>query len=261
MKTNARNDLAIPRQVAATPHRPPVGVVPQGWGPDGLSKFWDAARSNQFGTFVNKRPIYDRLVAIDGAFVEVSKRWTNPQSELAAMLFLRCHSAFRTAAGHAAAGQAVESYVVDRAMLEFAAYALHIFRNPSLGLVWLNRHQDEASMKAAKQAFVHREVKATVASVNQHAAKRFEELYQRTIDFGGHPNERSVTGNMSMVEESDRRVMLAILLHGDGPALDMALKTTAQCGVCSLEILQGAFHALFELLGVNAAILELRKGL
>jgi hypothetical protein len=36
---------------------------------------------------------------------------------------------------------------------------------------------------------------ATVTAVNQHAAKRFEELYQRTIDFGGHPNERSVTGN------------------------------------------------------------------
>jgi hypothetical protein len=246
--------------VAAT-SRTPAGVVPPGWGSDELSKFWDAARSNQFGTFVKKRSIYDRLVAIDGAFVEVSKRWTNPQSELAAMLLLRCHSAFRTAAGHAAAGQAVESYVVDRAMLEFAAYALHIFRNPSLGMVWLNRHQDEASIKAAKQTFMHSEIKATVATVNQHAAKRFEELYQRTIDFGGHPNERSVTGNMSMIEESDRRVMLSIFLHGDGPALDMALKTTAQCGVCSMEILQGVFHAPFELLGINAAVLELRKGL
>jgi hypothetical protein len=57
--------------VAASSRTPPAGIVPPGWGSDGLSKFWDAARSNQFGTFVNKRPIYDRLVAIDGAFVEV----------------------------------------------------------------------------------------------------------------------------------------------------------------------------------------------
>jgi hypothetical protein len=239
----------------------PLTNVPPGWGTDELSKFWDAARSNQFGTFVRKRPIYERLVAIDRAFVEVSKRWTNPQSELAAMLFLRCHSAYRTAAGHAAAGQAVESYVMDRAMLEFAAYALHIFRKPDLGIVWLNRHQDEASSEAARNAFSHRKVHAAVTATNRHAGERFETLYQRAIDLGGHPNERSVTGSMSMVEEPDRRVMLAIFLHGDGPALDMALKTTAQCGVCSLEILQRIFNALFELLGVNAAILELRKGL
>jgi hypothetical protein len=234
--------------------------APPGWGSDSLSAFWEAARSNQFGTFVKKRP-NNRLVAIDNAFVEVSKRWTNPQSELAAMLFLRCHSAFRAAAGHAAAGQAVECYVMNRAALEFAAYALHIFRNPDFGMVWLNRHQDEASMRAARTAFSHREVQTTVAAVNQHAGERFEQLYQRTVDFGGHPNERSVTSNMSMIEEPDRRVMLAVFLHADGPALDMALKTTAQCGVCSLEILQGVFNALFEILGVNAAMLELRRGL
>ena len=66
---------------------------------------------------------------------------------------------------------------------------------------------------------------------------------------------------MQMVEETDRRVMLAVMQHGDGPALDIALKTTAQCGMCAMEILQGVFNARFELLGINAAMLELRKGL
>jgi hypothetical protein len=68
---------------------------------------------------------------------------------------------------------------------------------------------------------------------------------------------------MTMVEESNRPMLImgAIFQHGDHPALDLVLKTTAQCGVCSLEILQGVFNALFELLGVNAAILELRKSL
>src|SRR5262245_19149747 len=98
------------------------------------------------------------------------------------MLFLRCHSAFRAAAGHAAAGQTVESYVMDRAMLEFAAYALHIFRDPALGMVWLDRHQSNANMEAARSAFSHRKVQATVGAVNRQAGERFEMLYQRTID-------------------------------------------------------------------------------
>lgn len=35
------------------------------------------------------------------------------------------------------AGQAAEAYVMHRSMLEYAAYALHINRNPELAQVWL----------------------------------------------------------------------------------------------------------------------------
>ena len=245
----------------AAPQPAPKGATPPGWGTDELSKFWDAARQNQFGTFANKRPIYKRLSDIDALLVRVSKDWLNPPDEIAAMLLLRSHSAFRTAAGLAAAGQAAEAYVMNRAVLEYAAYALHLHRDAAIRMVWLNRHQSGAAMKASRDALTHGKVLATVTAVNRDAGKRFEDLYQRTIDFGGHPNERSVTGNMQMVEETDRRVMLAVMQHGDGPALDMALKTTAQCGMCAMEILQGVFNARFELLGINAAMLELRKGL
>ena len=159
------------------------------------------------------------------------------------------------------AGQACEAMTVCRVMLEFAAYALHMHRAPTLEMVWLDRHNDDASTKKQKKAFAHVAVLASVKAANRHAGDRFENLYQRTIDFGGHPNERSVTGNMKMVKEPGKRTMMAIGQHGDGLALDHALKSVAQGGVISLEMLQIPFHARFELLGVNAAILELRKGL
>jgi hypothetical protein len=73
----------------------------------------------------------------------------------------------------------------------------------------------------------------------------------------GSVHDPSATAGTNVYDaEPDRGVMLAIFLHGDGPSLHMSLKTTTQCGVCSLEILQGALNALFEILGVNAAILE-----
>jgi len=239
----------------------PKGATPPGWGEDELTKFWDNARANQLGTFANKRGAYERLAQIDRAFVTAFNGWTNPDSELVAMLFLRCHSAFRAAAGLAAAGQAVECYALDRALLEFAGYGLHIFRNPSDGTVWLNRHQDEKSTEAAKAAFSHRKVLASVAAANRDAGKRFELLYQRAIDFGAHPNQLSVTGNMSIVDQPDRREMRSIYLHEDGLALNMALKMTATCGVCALELAQCVYNARFELLGVNAAMPYLKCGL
>ena len=115
-------------------------------------------------------------------------------------------------------------------------------------------------MNASRKAFRHDLVVTSVTATNLHAGKRFEDLYQRTIDFGGHPNERSVTGSMKMIEEPDRRVMLAVMLHGDDAALDMALKSVAQCGMVSLEMLQVIYNAKFEILGINAAMLELGTG-
>jgi hypothetical protein len=68
-------DGPIPLQMPSTP---------PGWGQDGLSSFWEAGRNNQFGTFVKKRPIFDKLVGIDNAFIAVSKKWVNPKDKIAA---------------------------------------------------------------------------------------------------------------------------------------------------------------------------------
>jgi Zn-finger nucleic acid-binding protein len=243
------------------PPEPAASSRPPGWGADELTAFIEAAHRNQYATFFRKRPATQRLVAIDSEFAKVTKGWVNPASEILAMLFVRCHGAFRTSAGLAMAGQAAETYVQCRAMLEQGAYAVHIHRDPSLGMVWLDRHESVKQMAAQKSTFSYSRVAASVAAANRHAGKRFEDLYQRTIDFGGHPNERSITGNMKMVEEADRRVMQAVLQHEDGPELDMALKTVAQCGMVALEMFQVIYNAKFELIGVNAAMLELRKGL
>src|SRR5258708_15498289 len=116
-------------------------------------------------------------------------------------------------------------------------------------------------MKAARKNFRHELVVESVSAANMHAGKRFEDLYQRTIDFGGHPNERSVTGSMKMIEEPERRVMVAIKLHGDDAALDKALKSVAQSAMVSLVILQVIYYFQFGILCLNTAILQLRKWL
>ena len=237
-------------------------LSPPGWGDDELTKFLDDGKSNQWATFYWKRPGTRILVVIDAQFVLASNDWLNPQSEIAAFMLLRCHSAFRAAAGLTMSGQLVEAYALCRSMLEYAAYSVHVYRKPDSGLVWLNRHKDPVAMKTQKREFQLKNVlEKSVKPANQHACERFETLYQFTIDFGGHPNERAVTSNMKMVNELGSRRMLSIFQHGDGIELDLALKRVAECGMVSLELLQIAFNARFELLGINAAMLALRPGL
>jgi hypothetical protein len=240
---------------------PPADRKPPGWGADELTKFLQLSRDNQHATFFRKREATGMLIAIDAQFAKVSKNWLNPPNQIAALLFLRCHAAFRTSAGLAMSGQAAEAYVQCRSTLEYAAYAVHIHHNPALGKVWFDRHENDAARKASIKAFKHEAVAASVTAANMHAGKRFKEMYEKTIDLGAHPNERSVTGNMKMVEEPDRVIMLAIMQHDDSVFLDAALKVVAQCGMISLEMLEAVYRAKFELIGIKAAMLELRKKL
>jgi hypothetical protein len=246
---------------SAPPDAARSNSTPPGWGQDELSKFLQETHQQQYATFHNKREATGRLIAIDELFVRVSKGWLNPTSEINALLLLRCHATLRAASGEAMAGQVVESYRQCRGMMENAAYAVHIHRNPDLAKIWLNRHVDEAGMKVSKAAFHHTKVMQSVKAANIHAGDRFEMLYQRSIDFGGHPNERSVTGSLKIKEGPERREMLAVMLHGDDLAFNMGLKSVAQCAMVSLEMLQVAFNPRFELLGINAAMIALRRGL
>jgi hypothetical protein len=136
---------------------------------------------------------------------------------------------------------------------------LHIFKNPKLGNIWLNRHQDDASMRAMKREFRAVSVQKVVRSVDARLGKIYRMLYQRTIDFGGHPNVMSVTGNMTMTEQEDRVMMNHLYLNGDDDALLMVLKTSAQVGLTSLLAFQHVFQERFMLLGLRERLLQCEK--
>ena len=233
---------------------------PPEWGTDSLTKFIEAAYRNRYATFANKKEWFERLSALDACFVRIADGWINPQNPLTPMLFMRCHSAYRAACEHAMAGQVPEAFPQIRACLEYAAYALHIHKNPDVGLTWLERNGDKPSKSAARNEFTPARIRATIEKANQHAANVFNELYERSIDFGAHPNVAGVLVSLEMTKFEGRKEYKSSYLQGDGDALDHTLKTTVQAGICALEVLIEAFSERFELLGVNARLLELRKG-
>ena len=85
-----------------------------------------------------------------------------------------------------------------------------------------------------------------------------ETLYERIIDFGAHPNERAVSGSGKIINGEERKELMQIHMHGDGLALEHALKTTAQCGLGSLLILREIFPERFALLNIGKDIDRLR---
>jgi hypothetical protein len=157
--------------------------------------------------------------------------------------------------------QLPETFVLLRSCLEYAAYGLHLNANPSLGETWLKRHDDAAALKAMKKAFLGPEVEQTIVAKDKELGPVYKDLYERTIDFGGHPNLRGVVSNMLLKETADKRELQPVYLHADETIVLHALKTTAQVGVCSLHLFQHVLAERFLLLGIREKLIELRNRL
>ena len=158
------------------------------------------------------------------------------------------------------AGQTYETYPLLRSCLECAAYGLHIGDNDTRTIIWLNRHDDDDSKKIMRSEFKNEKLKATISSVNDSVfSKAFELLYEKTIDYGGHPNQLGLHTGQSVIEEDAQTEFRTIFLDGDGDQLDSALNTTGLVGIWSLYAFQHVYPARFELLGVKHRLIEIRQ--
>ncbi len=233
--------------------------LPPNWADDSLTGFIEQAFGNTLATFVNKPAEFELLCRLDQAFFRIASNLHEPQDLIAALFLMRSHSAYRAACRMAMSGQITESFPVLRSYLESSLYAIHINQNPDLGEIWIRRHDDEESMRTVKREFTVRNVKNTLAATDNRLSQIIDDLYERTIDFGAHPNERAITGSMTMTHDDGCTEIQQIYLHGDSLALDHGIKTTAQIGLGSLSIFQNIFPERFQILGISAEIDQLQR--
>jgi len=237
-------------------------IRPLGWGDDRLSDFLEGVRQQQFATFANNPGDgYSVIREVDLCFVKITENLTNPKNLLAAVLLVRSHAAYRAACATAMGTQLPETFVLLRSCLEYAAYGLHLNANPPLGETWLKRNDDAAALRAMKKAFLGVEGEQTIVATDKELGRVYKGLYERTIDFGGHPNLRGVVSNMLLNETADKRQLQPIYLHANETTVLHALKTTAQVGVCSLHLFQHILAERFMLLGIREKLIELRSRL
>ena len=226
------------------------------WGDDELTKFLDAARENQFAVFTKKIPETKRIIEIDSIFCRVIDGWRTSRPELSApyLLFYRAHCSYRATAGCALAGHAPELYPLLRSMLEQGGYAFLMNGDSELTALWLHR---DANPSKVIGEFKVANIKKKLASLDPGLKDYFHELYEKTIEFGAHPNEMSVTGSLRFEEE----YLHMTYLHPDGIALNNSLRDLVKVGTCVLLIFQGIFLEQFELLGIPSELTNLKKDL
>ena len=233
---------------------------PPDWGTDEISKFIDLARNNAYATFANLKPDYQSLVSIDEAFRRIIDNLLNTREWFAAFFLLGSHSVFRSATQLSISCQLRESYPLLRSCLEYALYGFHISRHPDSREIWLSRHGSKNNKEKVRDEFRIGRLLNELDRESASDGKVARNLYDRTIDYGAHPNERALMQSLKMIKD-DKGIDLNIsYLSDDSPASRLALRTTAQVGVCVLEIFRLVFKERYDLLGLTEVLVLLRRG-
>jgi hypothetical protein len=234
---------------------------PPDWGIDEISKFIDLARNNAYATYANLKLEYHRLTVIDEGFRKIIDNLYNTREWFASFFLIRAHSAFVAASQLSISTQVPESYTLLRSCLENALYGFYLSRNPASRATWLRRHDDESSKKKVRSEFQIRHLLHELGKEDATIGHAVEKLYERTIDYGAHPNESALLQTL-MMEITDDHIDISLnYLMEDSPALRLSLRTVAQVGVCALEIFNLVFKERYDLLGLTETLTLLKKDL
>jgi hypothetical protein len=159
------------------------------------------------------------------------------------------------------AGMTVEGMPVLRLSLEFAAYACFLKENPQLSMVWWDRDVDEETKEKARDKFTAGKMTRAVKKLDERLGQIYEDLYDRTIQWGAHPNEKTVTQSLGLKSNPGETVLEQVYLQEDGYVLDSWIRTANQVGICVLKIFEFVHPERFEKLEVHARIDSLAQGL
>jgi hypothetical protein len=72
-----------------------------------------------------------------------------------------------------------------------------------------------AERKACRKAFTPGAIETALEALDKKLLAIWDELYEFSIDHGGHPNERSLTTNLSMDDVGKTKELQVQYLHGD----------------------------------------------
>lgn len=236
-------------------------LLPPRWGDDNLSQFLGESFGNQLATFVHKPKHFSLLSRINETFQTCGRALDNSPQFLPSIFLLRSHSTFLASVRLASSGQVPETFPLLRSALEYALYAHHVARDETRSYIWVSRHDDEASMKRCRREFTHSRV---IESLKAHLPALhpvIEKLYEQTIDFGAHPNERGLSSSTVFVSEGSKNIFRVAQLQGGGEAMNFGLHVTAQVGLTAMSVFEQLYSNQFRELGVTIMLETLRREL
>ena len=235
--------------------------VPEGWIADDVSEYFQKAYENRIAAFATRNVGFRRLIEIDSFLRKCWENMLNPQPGICAVLLQRAHLQFLAGSEAACSGQLYPCMAIHRSAMEAAGYAAVFRQDKEAFEVWINRHENEESLKKARRTITTSKVKEALSQYEKSLETAYTKLYELSIDFGAHPNERGIHVNAQILEDENFKRVEQLLFVGDSPLLDFGIRFSAQCGVTIARVVHNIFeeHCLIE--GLSPMLSKLKQGL
>jgi hypothetical protein len=175
----------------------------KGWKKDILTDHIESAFCNIGVSFLQLRPYFNLLIKATEIFREANDLMSYSELDdlISVGLFARTAGCFLGAARLSLSGQQTESWLLLRACIENSLYACYVFGNPELAKIWTDRHKSEEHRNKCKGKFTIKNVFTALEKRSKSIATEARQSYDMTIDFGAHPNERSLFPNLQKKQD------------------------------------------------------------
>lgn len=112
-------------------------------------------------------------------------------------LAMNAYMILLSAVRQALTGHVVTVFPVVRSALESACYAYLIAKDEAKHEIWLKRHQSDSALKKCRNTFTVKNTINELKSLSPEMAEYVMALYDASIDFGAHPNQKSVVNHIT----------------------------------------------------------------
>ncbi|TAH66012.1 MAG: hypothetical protein EWM45_13080 [Rhodopseudomonas palustris] len=208
----------------------------------GIRSYLDAASSTERDSLEEHSSLVDVIERMDGLFRRlVAGRWRSDAHPICGFLGMNAHANFLAASTAAFRGQSPATFMLLRGSLESALYAFLISLCRDDGEAWMARAQDPVRAKALFSA--NRGIQKLKLR-DQNLAAMAKETYEWMIDFGGHPNPRSIVDHVRVAEqESNGDVSMSLIYINSAESLAVvrAIAACIENGCMVLAILAHTF--------------------
>lgn len=232
-----------------------------GWGKDKLTQDIEESFCNIGVSFIDLKPHFELLQKayeiFDRAFTLIYS--DTPDGLVAHLLFGRTSSCFLGAAMLSCSGQLTETYTLLRAIIENTLYAFYIFGNPKRATIWEERHKDEDCTKKCRETFNIRSIWDELKKRSRSLEKDTRRFYNMAIDYGAHPNERSVFTNIR--SRQDGSGYLLFIHNTDAAFIRATICATIHASLLTFRILAFMFPEVFNQSNLNVKVKNLSKQL
>jgi hypothetical protein len=209
------------------------------FGSDELTKRISEAWHNIRATWSQHERIVKLLSSINDLFMKyvqvfckLSKE-TNIESSPAAFL-ARAYGCYIAAVRISSSGQSAEAFVMFRACIENALYGYYIEKQPELANIWVERHQSEEAEKLTKKNFRLADILDFLSKQEPQIGPYIKDMYDRSIDYGAHPNVYSIGLNLRYIENEGKHVM--DIFNNDPYILKCCLLANARFGLGCVSV-------------------------